>query len=68
MDKYIDFQSEDDILLRDELETLADMHSSFKLWFTVDKAPEGKICENCGLIGYITLVAIVEILFLYRVV
>lgn len=34
-------QSEDDILLRDELEMLADMHSSFKLWFTVDKAPEG---------------------------
>ena len=45
MNIYIDFQSEDDILLRDELETLADMHSSFKLWFTVDKAPEGRICR-----------------------
>jgi len=33
-------QTENDILLRDELEILSDKHSQFKLWFTVDKAPE----------------------------
>ncbi|MCP6645997.1 cytochrome-b5 reductase, partial [Klebsiella pneumoniae] len=34
-------QSEKDILLRPELEELRNEHSArFKLWYTVDKAPE----------------------------
>lgn len=36
-------QTEKDILLRPELEELRNEHSGrFKLWFTVDKAPEGE--------------------------
>jgi cytochrome-b5 reductase len=35
-------QTEDDILLRKELEDLSDLYPSrFHLWFTVDKAPVG---------------------------
>lgn len=30
-------QSEDDILLREQLEALAAKHSNFKLWYTVDR-------------------------------
>lgn len=36
-------QTEKDILLRDELEQIATEHpNQFKLWYTVDKATEGK--------------------------
>ena len=34
-------QTEDDILLRDELESIADKNSSFKLWYTVDRPSAG---------------------------
>ena len=34
-------QSEDDILLREELDELAAKHDNFDVWYTVDKAPEG---------------------------
>lgn len=30
-------QSEDDILLREELEAYAEKHHNFRVWFTVDK-------------------------------
>jgi cytochrome-b5 reductase len=32
-------QTEDDIFLRAELETLAEKHSNFKLWYTLDRPP-----------------------------
>ena len=36
------WQTEKDILLRDELEEVQARHPDrFKLWFTVDRAPEG---------------------------
>jgi cytochrome-b5 reductase len=36
-------QSEDDILLKDELEEVAKTHpEQFKLWYTVDRPSEGK--------------------------
>lgn len=36
-------QTEKDILLRDELEQVAEEHpDQFKLWYTVDRATEGK--------------------------
>ncbi|WIA41019.1 hypothetical protein OEZ86_004657 [Tetradesmus obliquus] len=34
-------QCEDDILLREQLEGLAAAHPNFKLWYTLDRAPEG---------------------------
>lgn len=34
-------QTEQDILLREELEELADQHSNFQLWYTVDRSTEG---------------------------
>mgnify|MGYP000878678531 CR=1 FL=1 len=35
-------KSEDDIMLRKELDEIAKEHpDSFKLWYTVDSAPEG---------------------------
>lgn len=40
-------QTEKDILLRPELEELRNEHSArFKLWYTVDKAPEGEGREH----------------------
>jgi 2-polyprenylphenol hydroxylase and related flavodoxin oxidoreductases len=37
-------QSENDILLKDELEEVAKMHpAQFKLWYTVDRSQEGKV-------------------------
>lgn len=37
-------QSEDDILLRKELDELAEQHSDrFKVWYTLDRATEGKL-------------------------
>ncbi|KAM4748213.1 NADH-cytochrome b5 reductase 3 [Rhinophrynus dorsalis] len=33
-------QTEKDILLRDELEEIRENHSTFKLWYTLDRAPE----------------------------
>lgn len=49
-------QTEKDILLRPELEELRNEHSArFKLWFTVDKAPEGERwkpgCWGWGALG-----------------
>lgn len=39
----LSLQTEKDILLRPELEELRNEHSArFKLWYTVDKAPEGE--------------------------
>ena len=35
------FQTEDDILLRTELEEVAASNDSFKLWYTVDRPTEG---------------------------
>lgn len=36
-------QTEKDILLRPELEELRNEHSArFKLWYTLDRAPEGE--------------------------
>lgn len=37
-------QTEDDILVRSELEWLAKQHDNFKLWYTLDRPPEGKGC------------------------
>lgn len=34
-------QTEDDILVRSELEWLSKQNDSFKLWYTLDKPPEG---------------------------
>jgi NAD(P)H-flavin reductase len=34
-------QSEDDILLREQLEELAAKHSNFKLWYTLDRCAAG---------------------------
>ena len=34
-------QTEEDILLRKELEEMADQHSNFQLWYTVDRSTEG---------------------------
>lgn len=46
-------QTEKDILLRPELEELRNEHSArFKLWFTVDKAPEGEWWEPGGRAGW----------------
>ena len=43
-------QTEKDILLRPELEELRNEHSArFKLWYTVDKAPEGERAWAGGL-------------------
>lgn len=39
-------QTEDDILVRSELEWLAKQHDNFNLWYTLDRPPEGK---GCGL-------------------
>ena len=39
-------QSEEDILLRSELELLAKRHDNFELWYTLDRPSEGKI-EKC---------------------
>lgn len=37
-------QSEDDILLRKELDELAEQHSDrFKVWYTVDRSTDGKL-------------------------
>lgn len=37
-------QSENDILLKDELEEVAKTHpAQFKLWYTVDRSQEGKV-------------------------
>lgn len=39
----VPLQTEKDILLRPELEELRNEHSArFKLWYTVDRAPEGE--------------------------
>ncbi len=35
-------QSEEDILLRSELELLAKRHDNFSLWYTLDRPSEGK--------------------------
>lgn len=44
-------QTEKDILLRPELEELQSQHSArFKLWYTVDKAPEGEAAAR-GTLG-----------------
>lgn len=37
-------QTEDDILVRSELEWLAKQHNNFNLWYTLDRPPEGKRC------------------------
>lgn len=34
-------QTEEDILLRSELELLAKRHENFELWYTLDRPPEG---------------------------
>ena len=39
-------QTEEDILLRSELELLAKRHDNFELWYTLDRPSEGKI-EKC---------------------
>ena len=45
-------QTEKDILLRPELEDLRNEHSArFKLWYTVDKAPEGECAWAGGHAG-----------------
>lgn len=38
-----DHQTEDDILLRNELENIAATCNSFKLWYTVDRPTAGKL-------------------------
>ena len=43
-------QTEDDILVRSELEWLAKQHHhNFKLWYTLDRPPEGKRVTYIGL-------------------
>ena len=40
-------QSEDDILVREELEAIQEKHPDrFKLWYTVDRPKEGKLICN----------------------
>lgn len=42
-------QTEEDILLRDELDKLAANHSDrFKLWYTVDRPTEGRFMAEFG--------------------
>ena len=50
-------QTENDILVRSELEGLASQHPNrFKLWYTVDRAPEGWTYSS----GFITAEMIKE--------
>ena len=36
-------QTVDDILVRDELETMAESSEQFTLWYTLDRPPDGTI-------------------------
>ena len=34
-----------DILVREELEAMAEKKDQFSLWYTLDRAPEGTVCN-----------------------
>ena len=36
-------QTEDDILVREELEEMAEKHDQFSLWYTLDRPPESEV-------------------------
>ena len=38
-------QTEGDILVREELEAMAEKNDQFSLWYTLDRAPEGTVCN-----------------------
>ena len=40
-------QTEDDILVREELEKMAETNDQFSLWYTLDRPPEGKVVVEC---------------------
>ena len=43
-------QTEDDILLREELEEMLRKHTDrVHIWYTLDRAPEGESSFSCGL-------------------
>ena len=39
-------QTEEDILVREELEEMAEKNEQFSLWYTLDRPPESKILES----------------------
>ncbi|KAK9861443.1 hypothetical protein WJX84_008451 [Apatococcus fuscideae] len=48
-------QTEKDIILREELDTMAAKHKNFKVYYTIDKTKDGKIPEGWkGGVGYVT--------------
>lgn len=47
-------QTEDDIILRDELDQMAAKHDNFQVYYTVDKIGDGKGDSWKGGIGYVT--------------
>ena len=42
-------QTEDDILVREELEKMAETNHQFSLWFTLDRPPQGKVVVESTL-------------------
>jgi len=49
------FQTEDDILLREEFDTLAEQHPErFKIWYTVDRAKSGNVKSLVDSSDFIT--------------
>ena len=40
-------QTEEDILVREELEEMAEKNKQFSLWYTLDRPPESKMLESC---------------------
>ena len=41
-------QTVDDILVRDELETMAGSSEQFTLWYTLDRPPDGMYTNTCS--------------------
>ena len=42
-------QSENDILVREELEEMAEKHDQFSLWYTLDRPPESEVSGDMTL-------------------
>lgn len=56
------WQTEKDILLRDELEEVQVRHPDrFKLWFTVDRAPEGMWLIAFSCVAHVLASQILEV-------
>lgn len=48
-------KSEEDIMLRNQLDELAAKHpKQLKIWYTVDKAPAGKMASSASLMRFAT--------------